>query len=102
MRKKVIVLGGSSGIGKATAERFTKEGWQVLVAAHNYSECLATVNELEGESHMACEVDVRKKKDLAKLHHLVDDKFNGFDTLVNAVGISQSNPAINSDFSGMG
>ncbi len=99
MSKKVIVLGGSSGIGKATAERFAREGWQVLVAAHNLSECLATVNDLEGENHIACGVDVRKNEDLAKLQHLVEDKFNDFDSLVNTVGISQSNPVINSDFS---
>lgn len=99
MRKKVIVLGGSSGIGKATGERFAKEGWQVLVAAHNYSECLAAVKDLEGESHLACEVDVRKDEDLAKLQHLVEDKFKDFDSLVNTVGISESNSAVNSDFS---
>lgn len=28
MRKKIIVLGGSSGIGKAAAKRSVKEGWQ--------------------------------------------------------------------------
>jgi len=33
--KKVIVLGGSSGIGKATAERFAREGWQVIVGAYD-------------------------------------------------------------------
>ncbi|MDQ3844297.1 MAG: SDR family NAD(P)-dependent oxidoreductase, partial [Bacteroidota bacterium] len=35
MRKKVIVLGGSSGIGKAIAERFAKEGWLVIVSSSN-------------------------------------------------------------------
>jgi 3-oxoacyl-[acyl-carrier protein] reductase len=44
-------------------------------------------------------VDVRKEDDLAKLQHLVEDKFKSFDTLVNTVGISQSSSAINSDFS---
>ncbi|MCW3105999.1 MAG: short-chain dehydrogenase/reductase, partial [Segetibacter sp.] len=37
MRKKVIVLGGSSGIGKAIAERFAKEGWLVMVGANELS-----------------------------------------------------------------
>lgn len=41
MRKKIVVLGGSSGIGKATAERFAKEGWQVFVAGHNLSPDLS-------------------------------------------------------------
>jgi NAD(P)-dependent dehydrogenase (short-subunit alcohol dehydrogenase family) len=50
MRKKIIVLGGSSGIGKATAECFAKEGCQVLIVEHHLSECLTTVKALEGEA----------------------------------------------------
>jgi len=83
MREKNIVLGGSSGIGKATAERFGKEGWQVLVAANDLLQCLATVNELEGENHIACEVDVRNELHLNDLHQTVKEKFGDFDALVN-------------------
>lgn len=99
MQKKLIVLGGSSGIGKATAQRFAKEGWQVLVASDNLAQCLATVNELEGENHIACEVDVCNHQHLHQLQQMVKDKFNGFDALVNSIGISQSQSAIDSDFS---
>ena len=59
MRKKIIVLGGSSGIGKAIAERFANEGWQVLVAAHDINQCMETVNGLQGKDHLAVELDVR-------------------------------------------
>ena len=31
--KKVWITGASSGIGKSTAEKFAKEGWQVAVSA---------------------------------------------------------------------
>lgn len=98
MRKKIIVLGGSSGIGKATAERFAKEGWQVLVAAHDLSQCIATVNRLEGEHHITCEVDVLNDEHINKLHQLVKEKFGYFDALVNTIGISQSLSAVDSDF----
>ena len=98
MRKKIIVLGGSSGIGKATAERFAKEGWQVLVAAHDLLQCTATVNGLEGEHHIAFEVDVRNDEHINHLHQLVQEKFDDFDALVNSIGISQSFSAIDSDF----
>ena len=99
MRKKIIVLGGSSGIGKATAERFAREGWQVLIAAHDLSQCLATVNELEGENHIACEADVRNEAHLNNLHQIVKEKLGDFDALVNSIGISQSHAAIDSNFS---
>jgi NAD(P)-dependent dehydrogenase (short-subunit alcohol dehydrogenase family) len=98
MRKKIIVLGGSSGIGKATAERFAKEGWQVLIAAHNLSLCIATVNGLEGKDHIAFEVDVRNDEHINNLRQLVQEKFADFDALANSIGISQSLAVIDSDF----
>jgi NAD(P)-dependent dehydrogenase (short-subunit alcohol dehydrogenase family) len=99
MRKKIIVLGGSSGIGKATAERFAREGWQVLVASSDWSKCTDTVGALEGSGHLACEVDVRKDEDLERLQRLTEAEFGDFDALVNSIGISQNTPVLDSDFS---
>ena len=32
-QKKVWITGASSGIGRSTAEKFAKEGWQVAISA---------------------------------------------------------------------
>jgi NAD(P)-dependent dehydrogenase (short-subunit alcohol dehydrogenase family) len=48
MRKKVIVLGASSGIGKATAQRFAKEGWQVMGRAGQPEEVAGVAYFLAG------------------------------------------------------
>lgn len=99
MKKKVIVLGGSSGIGKAIAERFAKEGWMVLVAAHDLSQCLSAIEGLGGDGHTACEVDVRNDEHLDKLEKLVKEAFSDYDALINTIGISQNISALDSDFS---
>src|SRR5665647_1564606 len=87
MKKKVIVLGGSSGIGKATAERFAREGWQVIVAAFDLSQCLSVVKDLKGEGHFACEVDVRNDEHLNNLHQTVKEKFGDFYAWDNSIQV---------------
>ena len=98
MRKKIIVLGGSSGIGKAITERFANEGWQVLVAAHDINQCMETVNGLPGKDHLAAELDVRNEAHLNSFQQFVKERFSGFDAFVNSIGISQRLPAIDADF----
>jgi 3-oxoacyl-[acyl-carrier protein] reductase len=99
MKKKVIILGGSSGIGEATAERFASEGWQVFIAAPDRAECMDVVNGLTGEGHIAYELDIREEGQLQGLRHMIEDRWGNFDVLVNSVGISQKHAVIDSDFS---
>lgn len=99
MQKKVIVLGGSSGIGKATAERFAKEGCLVLVAAPDIEKCNKVMHGLEGSGHMVYATDVREDEQLKGLRYFVEEQLGNFDVLVNSIGISQKHAVIDSDFS---
>jgi len=99
MQKKVVVLGGSSGIGKAIAERFAKEGWQVLIAAPRLVQCIEVTESLKGKNHLACELDIRNDEQLEALQHTVENKFGDFDVMINSIGISEKNPVIDGDFS---
>jgi NAD(P)-dependent dehydrogenase (short-subunit alcohol dehydrogenase family) len=44
--KKVVVIGGSSGIGFATAERAKKEGAEVVIASRNAERLKAAANKI--------------------------------------------------------
>ncbi|MBD0294577.1 MAG: SDR family oxidoreductase, partial [Flavisolibacter sp.] len=99
MRKKVIVLGGSSGIGKAIAERFAKEGWLVIVSSSNLAATQKVVDGLEGAGHIAVSADVTSDEQIEDLKKLVKEKFTSFHVLINSVGMSKSVPVLDSDFS---
>lgn len=100
LRKIVIVLGGSSGIGKATAQRFAKEGWLVVIASPDTAQLECARNSLEGEGHVSVALDVRNDE-----HHLNFTRklkalgIRHFDVLVNSIGISEHFDVLDNDFS---
>ncbi len=96
--KKVVILGGSSGIGKATAIRFAKEGYRVFIGSSNLNRATEVCAILEGDGHRAFEVDVRNADHIGKLAEWIEAECENFDVLVNSVGVSQGMPAVESDF----
>lgn len=97
-RKNVVILGGSSGIGKAAAIRFAQEGYRVFIGSSDLTKGQAACAALPGEGHRAFEVDVRKETHIRALADWISDACGDFDVLVNSVGVSQGMPALESDF----
>jgi NAD(P)-dependent dehydrogenase (short-subunit alcohol dehydrogenase family) len=56
--KRVLITGGSMGIGRAVAHRLAEDGWQVAVAARGLEAVEDTVASLPGEGHAAVQLDV--------------------------------------------
>ncbi|HWD03953.1 MAG TPA: glucose 1-dehydrogenase [Amycolatopsis sp.] len=87
--KKVIVTGGASGIGRATAARMAEEGAVVAVADRDADGGRETVEMLVAKgcvNAVFCELDVTDEQQWARTAATVTERFGGIDVLVNNAG----------------
>lgn len=83
--KTSIVTGGSSGIGRAVAERFAKEGARVLIAGRKEDALRETAATSDKISYVVG--DITKTETIERIMQAVEERFNGqLDILVNNAG----------------
>jgi NAD(P)-dependent dehydrogenase (short-subunit alcohol dehydrogenase family) len=89
--KVALITGGASGIGRATALLFAREGAAVCLADLDRYGILATAQEIrvEGGRAMALEGDVSQTADCQRMVQGAVLAFGGLDILFNNVGIIQ-------------
>jgi len=87
--KGVIVTGGASGIGKATAERFLEEGAKVAILDVSRKNADAALKELKkkGFTPLILTGDVTKSSDVKKMVSTAKAKLGRIDVLFNNAGI---------------
>lgn len=83
-RKKVLITGGTRGIGRALAELLALEGCEVMVCGRD-EESLHKVQRDLGVRGVVC--DVSCAKDVAKLESVVRGELCGLDILINNAGV---------------
>jgi NAD(P)-dependent dehydrogenase (short-subunit alcohol dehydrogenase family) len=85
----LLVIGGASGIGAKTAERFGEEGANVVVADVTADEGRETVEGIESTGGTATfvETDVSDSDDVAAMVQHAVDTYGGLDVAVNNAGI---------------
>lgn len=90
--KVVLVTGGSSGIGKATALAFAKEGARVVIADMAVAGAEETVETIKGGGGEALFVrtDVSEAADVQDMVHKTIQAYGRLDCAFNNAGISGS------------
>ncbi|MCM3540147.1 SDR family oxidoreductase [Priestia endophytica] len=86
--KTAIITGASSGIGKATAERFSKEGAVVICAdikKDAVKEVVDHINEQGGQAY-AYYLDISNQDEVMKFADEMKEKFGTIDILFNNAG----------------
>ena len=95
--KRVVVTGGASGIGKATAKRFVLEGAKVVVFDYNEKAFDALKQEIPGLAG-AVKVDVSSEESVKNAFAEMDKILGGIDILISNAGISIRKKFIETDF----
>ena len=97
--KVAVITGAARGIGRATAERFLKEGWAVALLDIDATGLRATGLELEPREHVLPVVcDVSKPAEVAAAIAQVNERFGRLDALVNNAGIAIFKPILETSF----
>src|SRR3954447_15669267 len=87
----IVITGGSSGIGKATAIAFAKRGDSVVVAARSKEGVEAAANEIEIAGGRALPVvcDVSRYEDVERLAAESIAKFSTIDVWINDASVAE-------------
>ena len=91
MSKIILITGASSGLGKATAEKFAAEGWNLILTARRKEKLAVVVNDIEkkyGVKTLSLIFDVQDKK--AVFEHLenLPKEWQAINVLLNNAGLA--------------
>lgn len=97
--KRVLITGGSRGIGRATAIAFAKEGARVAINFHRNREAARTaIQAMPGEGHLAIRGDIASPKVAQRVVEMAVRELGGLDVLVNNAGIYELHPIQEMDY----
>lgn len=85
--KKVLITGGSSGLGRVIAETFLRNGAEVAVAALEESDVLRAAEEMGCGTLPLC-ADITRQEDVERIFETVQKHWGTLDVLVNNAGRS--------------
>lgn len=92
MKKNIVIIGASSGIGRRVAEDFARLGWRVGVAARR-EEKLAELVAKYPDNVVARSLDVTLEDSVTRFNDLIES-LGGMDVLLFATGVGFQNPSL--------
>lgn len=94
--KRVIVTGGTSGIGKATAKLFLKKGEKVVIVGRDKAKGNAAEKELNNENVKFFAADIKDAEQCENTVKTAANFLEGVDILINSAGIYLEKPVSDS------
>ncbi|MDC0045053.1 SDR family oxidoreductase [Pelagibacteraceae bacterium] len=87
LNKKVIVTGGSRGIGAGIVERLYNEGAEIIIADIKEDLALELMKNLKTDKISFFKTDLRNEKEIVSLIEEANQKWGCLDILINNAGI---------------
>lgn len=96
MKKTVIITGGTTGIGKATALHFAKNGYNVVITSRNADKEASVIADFKqnGVDITFLPLDVTNEEQVKSVIETTVKKFGKLDSIVNNSGISLGNAVL--------
>jgi NADP-dependent 3-hydroxy acid dehydrogenase YdfG len=91
MSKLAMITGATSGIGKATAEKFASEGWNIIITGRRkerLEEFAAYVRETYPVEVLELVFDIRDNELVKNSLNSLSDNWRAIDVLVNNAGLA--------------
>src|SRR4051794_27252809 len=99
--KRVLVTGGTGGIGKETARGVARLGATVILVGRDRRRAEAAAGELRHDTGTrdihAMTADVTRRRDLHRLAEQVAGRYDTLDVLVNNVGVNMGHRELTVD-----
>jgi NAD(P)-dependent dehydrogenase (short-subunit alcohol dehydrogenase family) len=94
--KCIVVIGGTSGLGKALAVGMAEAGAHVVASSRSEAAIGKVAEEIRGlgRTTIECPVDVSSGASIEALHHAVLTEFSKVDVLVNCAGATTRHPTL--------
>lgn len=86
--KKVVVVGGTSGIGLEIAKEFLAEGAEVLICARNQQKLETTKNKLDNPRLHIMSLDVSNVSIIPEKIKQADSAIGNIDIFINCAGVT--------------
>lgn len=98
MTKTIVITGATSGFGRACAEIFAADGWQLVLCGRRRERLLELEEKLgKAAVHCAC-FDVRRLAEVEAMAAGLPENFSSVDVLLNSAGLALGlNPAQTAD-----
>jgi NAD(P)-dependent dehydrogenase (short-subunit alcohol dehydrogenase family) len=90
--KVVVITGGNSGMGLATAKRFVAEGAYVVITGRRQEQIDIALKEIGSSKAIGVQGDVASMKDLDRLYATVKEKYGHIDVLFANAGLGNVAP----------